>query len=374
MNDLGIYLDNHATTQVAPEIVEALAEFLKIPGNASSVEHSHGLYMQKMVTDTVKSIKEYFKTPDYKVIFTSGTTESSNMIIRHFVESARETPKIICSAVEHPCILKPLEHFRDKGLCLMETIGVDAKGRIRLNELEQKAAGASLGCFMSVNNEIGNIYPVIEIGKILKKNNCKFLCDASQAVGKTIIDIKKSNIDYFLFSGHKIHALQGIGCIICKGEITPVFFGGGQQDGVRPGTLNCPGIFTLGKAIEHIKNNYKEDIEKVKAIKQHIWKQIKEVMPLAEETGDLENKGPHNLHFTVPGISNIALINQLRGKISISSGSACSSGTVSPSHVLRAMGMPKEKQNGAIRIGLSFLNNSSDYGYLMEYLKEGLAI
>lgn len=350
---LPLFLDNNATTAVAPEIIKELIDLLAIPGNASSVENAHGLLAKKTVDDSITTIRKFFKVPNsYKVVFTSGTTESANTIIRSVIEDAIEPPKIICSAVEHPCILQTLEYFAEKEKCILEIIGVDALGRLKIDDLENKSIDAKLGCFMAVQNEIGNIYPIEKIGKILKKNNCKFLCDGSQAVGKIKLNIIKSNVDFFFFSGHKIKALQGIGCIISKNTFTPLLIGGAQQNGLRAGTYNLPGILSLARALEIIEQYFDKNILNAKKQKNKIWTQIKQRWPNALENGDIDNKVPHNLNFSIPGEINTMLLMQLRNEMSISTGAACSTGVVSQSKVLKAMGLETKILDSVLRIGM----------------------
>ena len=209
----GIYLDNHATTKVNADILKGLIDLLENhEGNASSIEHSHGLYAKKIVDNATEIIADYFGISNRGVIYTSGATEAANMAIQGVIKGQKfNNPKIILSALEHPCVMDTCLGLEKEGYCGVEIVGVDNKGRLNFDELEQKAIGASLGCFMAAQNEIGNIYPVEKIGKILKRNNCLFFCDATQIVGKHPFSIKKANIDFACFSGHKIHALQEIG-------------------------------------------------------------------------------------------------------------------------------------------------------------------
>ena len=282
MNDLGKYLDNNATTAVAPEIIEGLKEILPIPGNASSIEHAHGLNAKMIVDQATQSIRDYFNLKDQLVTYTSGSTESANTIIRSYIDEAINPPKIICSAVEHPCILKTLQYFDERQKCILEIVKVDGKGRLDLDDLKNKALDATLGCFMHVNNEIGNIYPIEKIGKILKENDCDFLCDATQSVGKIKFSFTSSKIDYLIFSGHKINALQGIGCIISTKKFNPLLVGGSQQDGLRSGTLNVPGIYSIGKALDLTKDNLETNYKTVENLKASIFEQIKEAATEAE--------------------------------------------------------------------------------------------
>lgn len=353
-----IYLDNHATTKLDPKILEGLIDLLaNHEGNASSVEHEHGLYAKRVVDDATEAIADYFKIQPRGVVYTSGATEAANIAILGVMRGNKfATPKIILSAVEHPCVRETCFALADEGLCAVEIVGVDQKGRLNMQELEEKAVGASLGCFMAAQNEIGNIYPIEQIGKILKKQNCLFFCDGTQIVGKHPFSIKKSNIDFFIFSGHKIHAMQGVGCLLINNfdvKIKPIFYGGGQQKGLRPGTYNVPGIFTLGAAIKDLKINEKKYIAELKNKRDDLMKSLKEAVPNIVFNGDQENKLPHNIHFSIPGTDNQMLLNHLKQHISVSTGSACSSGVVQHSKILEVMGLSLELKQGAIRLSLN---------------------
>jgi len=242
---------------------------------------------------------------------------------------------------------------------------VDAKGRLDMDQLQKEAEGAALGCFMVANNEIGNIYPVRTIGKVLRQNNCRFLCDASQAIGKIPLSIKQMKADYLIFSGHKIHAMQGIGCLVLTNKnenIHRLCYGGAQQSGRRSGTLNVPGIYSMGLAIDDIRENSKEDNLRMVRLRDTLWAKLQDGLANGiQQTGDLENKLPNNLHFCIPGIDNTAVMAKLQGKVSLSTGSACSTGyQTEPSKVLKAMALPPEYIRGAFRIGLSKFTTSEE--------------
>jgi len=361
-NDTPIYLDNHATTRVDPQIVNRVTDYLlENVGNASSPEHWHGNQAEDVINHSLEAISKHFKASKESIIFTSGATESANIIIRSAILNARNkgatSPRIIISAVEHPCIKDTAIQLEKEGLCGVEILRVDAKGRINISDLKGTVKGATLCCIMGANNEIGNIYPIEKIGAITKRAGCKYLCDATQLVGKAKFNIKQSNIDYLIFSGHKIHALPGVGCLILKDkdeDIHSLMFGGEHQSGRRPGTLNVTGILSLGLAIAHIDKNLKAENVYIRDLRDKLWSEIRSKLPEAEENGDLENKLPNNLHFSVPGIDNSMILANLYGKLSISTGSACTTGySTEPSKVLTTMGLPNEKITGAFRIGLS---------------------
>lgn len=370
-----IYFDNHATTQLLPEIREELADFFNnIYGNANSLEHVHGDEARNILNQTVQELSDFFSVPTKSIIFTSGATESANIVVSSTIKvNIGKSPKIILSAVEHPCIYETVTRFASAGYCDIEIINVDRKGRLDLSQLESASSDAKLGCFMAAQNEIGNIYPVNTVGKILKKNNCKFLCDATQIIGKSKIDIKQDNIDYLILSGHKIHALQGIGILINRNflePITPLFYGGSQQNGIRPGTYNMPGIFTLGRAISYLKNHYNENIKIYRDLQLHLLNYLRNDFNDILITGDIENKLPNNVHFCIKNTQSSEVIQSLFGKVSISSGSACSSGTIEQSKILKRMNISEDYINGAIRIGFSIFNTKEEIDFFVFELSQ----
>lgn len=366
----GIYLDNHATTKVNADILKGLVDLLENhEGNASSIEHSHGLYAKKIVDNATEIISDYFGISNRGVIYTSGATEAANMAIQGVIRGQKfDSPKIILSALEHPCVMDTCLGLEKEGLCGVEIVSVDSKGRINLAELEEKALGATLGCFMAAQNEIGNIYPVEKIGKILKKHNCLFFCDATQIIGKHPFSIKKANIDFACFSGHKIHALQGVGCLLINNfdvPLKPLFYGGSQQKGLRPGTYNVPGIYTISEAIKDLKKNEKKYIKELIIKRDEFMALLKAEIPQVVFNGDLENKLPHNIHFSIPGIDNQMVLTQLRDKLSMSTGSACSSGLIQHSRILKELNLPNELIESAFRASINIESKIDDLSNLL---------
>jgi cysteine desulfurase len=353
MPETAIYFDNHATTKLDPKILDKLVnEVFLTPSNASSIQHSHGDFALDQVKRSTRIISDYFGATDQNIIYTSGATEAANLVIQSVLKNNASSPKLIASSLEHPCILDTGKALADKGICGFELVEVDGKGRLNLEDLEQKSKDATLGCFMAANNEIGNIYPLKAIAAILKANGCLFLCDATQFIGKESRRLLTVP-DYVIFSGHKIHGLQGIGALVIQDameNLSPVIFGGGHQKGLRSGTLNVAGIVSLGEAISGLSP---DDNSRMKRLRDMLWQKIQGQIPEASITGDVENKVCNNLHFCVPRVNNTIVVEQLRGQVSLSTGSACASNTIQPSKVLQAMRVPAELMEGAIRIGLS---------------------
>ena len=356
-----IYLDNHATTQLDPEVLDRLnKEVFSGPFNASAVHNSHGDTAKQLFESAQKSVAEYFKVSPKQIIFTSGSTESLNLILRSY-GSKSSVRSILTSPLEHPAVLQCLEALREEGLCDFDLIDVDSKGRLKLEQLESKLGNNQLACFMAANNEIGNIYPIHEIAKSCTKLNVPFVSDITQLVTKVNPSVF-NKCDLLVLSGHKIHALQGSGVVIVNNpklldNLSPLLYGGGQQKGIRPGTINLAGACSIAWALEL------SDLEvndKILTMRDLLQAKLLDSHPDIVVSGDLENRLCNNLHFCVPNTLNTFIIEQLRGKVSVSTGSACASGTVQPSKVLQAINCPPELMQGAIRIGLSKFNTMQE--------------
>jgi len=356
-----IYLDNHATTQLDPEVLDRLnKEVFSGPFNASAVHNSHGDTAKQLFESAQKSVAEYFKVSPKQIIFTSGSTESLNLILRSY-GSKSSVRSILTSPLEHPAVLQCLEALREEGLCDFDLIDVDSKGRLKLEQLENKLGNNQLACFMAANNEIGNIYPIHEIAKSCTKLNVPFVSDITQLVTKVNPSVF-NKCDLLVLSGHKIHALQGSGVVIVNNpklldNLSPLLYGGGQQKGIRPGTINLAGACSIAWALElsDLQIN-----EKILTMRDLLQAKLLDSHPDIVVSGDLENRLCNNLHFCVPNTLNTFIIEQLRGKVSVSTGSACASGTVQPSKVLQAINCPPELMQGAIRIGLSKFNTMQE--------------
>jgi cysteine desulfurase len=227
---------------------------------------------------------------------------------------------------------------------------------------------------MLANNEIGNIYPVKEIGDILKNYHVKFFCDATQGVGKIDINLKDTNIDLLCFSGHKIYGPKGVGALVFKEDIklAPILYGGGQQKGLKPGTLNVPGIAGLGYACYLRKNEMKSDEEKIRYLRDKMLKELTKNIENIIVNGDINNKLAGNISIAIPGILNQDIIKKVRDKIAISTGSACSSGFEKASHVLSAINLPDEILNSTIRIGIGKFNSEDDIDNAIEVIVQAI--
>jgi len=346
-----IYLDYHSTTPVDRRVAGKVYDYMVHNfGNSSSIDHIFGDRAQEAVKKAKRQIADLINSSPQEIIFTSGATESINLVIQGLQPS-----RIIISPVEHKAVIDTCQAMAKKGLAEIIWLKVDKKARIDLNHLEKVCSqGADLLCIMGANNEVGNIYPLEEIGKIAQQYHIPFLCDGSQAVGKIPVNFEDWGITFLTISGHKLYAPKGIGALVIrKGyHLQPLIYGGGHQKGIRSGTLNVSGIVGLGEACYLRQLEMQEDESAIALKRNHLQSLLQSKIPQLVINGDTENRLAGNLHISIPNVPNSAIITRIRHKLAISTGSACSSATVSPSHVLRAMNLSDDLIEGALRIGV----------------------
>jgi cysteine desulfurase len=350
-----IYLDYHATTpcdrRVADRILHTLTEEF---GNASSIDHTYGDTAAKAVKEAKKAIANLIQSSPQEIIFTSGATESINLAIQGSLNPDKPA-KIALSTVEHKAVLDTCKALEKQKRAQLIDLPVNSQGNLNLNQLETILKnGVSLLCIMAANNEIGNIYPIQAIAKLARNYNTPFLCDAAQAVGKIPLNFADWGITYLAISAHKLYASKGIGALVVqKGtHLKPLLFGGGHQQGMRSGTLNISGIVGLGEACHLRQLEMREDETRIAQLRDKLEQLLQENIPGLIINGDRNSRLAGNLHISIPNIPNSAIIARIRHQIAISTGSACSSGVETPSHVLQAMKLPPEAIEGALRIGL----------------------
>ncbi len=366
-----VYADNNATTKVAPEVLEAmLPYFSEYYGNPSSM-HFFGGQVQKKVDEAREKVADFLGADPSEIVFTSCGTESDNAAILGTLDSYPEKRHLITTRVEHPAIGNVCTYLGRKGYRITE-LSVDREGRLNLDELRESIIEeTALVTVMYANNETGMIFPIEEIGEIVKAKGIPFHTDAVQAAGKIPLNMKKSKIDMLSISGHKLHAPKGIGVLyIRKGtRFSPYMIGGHQEKGRRGGTENVPYIIGLGKACELAKKHLGEENTRVKALRDYLEEKILEKIPNTLVNGDRVNRLPNTVSVSfeyVEGESILLLLSDLG--ICASSGSACTSGSLEPSHVLRAMGVPFTAAHGSIRFSLSVYNTKEEMDYIIEHL------
>jgi len=366
-----IYLDNGATTKVDEKVINEMVPYYSEKyGNASSL-HSYGETAKSAIEEARKKIAKSINADTSEIIFTSGGTESDNLAIKGIMEMCKNVKKkhMITSKIEHPAVLNTCKCLEKQGI-KVTYLNVDKYGIINLKELEDSITDETvLVSIMHANNEIGSIEPIEKIGKICKKHNILFHTDAVQSYTKLDIDVKKMNIDLASFSAHKIHGPKGIGFLYKrKGiHICPLIAGGGHELGLRPGTENVPGIIGLAKAFE-ITN--KKEIKDMEILRDRLIDGLKKI-PKSRLNGHPKDRLPNNVNFCFDSIEGESLILHLDGKgICASTGSACSSHSLEPSHVLTAIGLPAEIAHGSLRLTLSKFTTKEDIDYAIKTISE----
>ena len=366
-----VYVDNNATTKVAPEVLEEMMPyFSEFYGNPSSM-HFFGGQVQKKVNEAREKVADFLGAEPSEIVFTSCGTESDNAAILGTLDSYPEKRHLITTRVEHPAVGNVCTYLGRKGYRVTE-LAVDREGRLDLDELRESITDqTAVVTVMVANNETGVIFPVEEIGEIVKAKGIPFHTDAVQAVGKIPLYMKKSTIDMLSSSGHKLHAPKGIGVLyIRKGtKFSPFLIGGHQEKGRRGGTENVPYIIGVGKAFELAKKHLDDENTRVKALRDYLEQKLLEKIPNTLVNGDRQNKLPNTVSVSfeyVEGESILLLLSDLG--ICASSGSACTSGSLEPSHVLRAMGVPFTAAHGSIRFSLSIYNTKEEMDYILEHL------
>jgi cysteine desulfurase len=343
-------------------------------GNAHSRDHVFGDQAAQAIESAREEVAEIVGASAEDVIFTSGATESANIAIEGFclrLQKSDKVARIALPPTEHIMVLETCREMARRGLAQINWISVDTMGRIDLTHLESLCRNdIDLVCVMGANNEIGNIYPVNEIGAITAKHGADFFCDGSQSIGKTPFDFEESQVDFLAVSAHKIYGPKGVGALVIreKNSVVPTRFGGDQERGLRPGTLNVPGIVGFGMACRLRQAEMKKDEEIIRARRDRLQAMLTQRLPDIRVNGDPIKRLAGNLHITVRGVPNDAIIARIRNRLAISTGAACSSGSVSPSHVLRAIGMKDDWIHGALRIGIGKFNTDQEIDEAAEIL------
>ena len=364
-----IYFDNNATTKVAEEVLEEMKPlFCRLYGNPSSM-HTFGGQIARKIRQAREQVANLLGCDPSEIIFTSGGTESDNAAIKGTLAAAPNKRKIITTRVEHPAVLTVCRELENQGHTVVE-LAVDKQGQLDVAELEERIDDdTALVSIMYANNETGVIFPIDKIAEIVTDKGVVFHTDAVQAVGKLPLDLSKSNIDLLSLSGHKLHAPKGVGVLYVKKgtRISPFMLGGHQEAERRAGTENVPGIVGLGKACELAAKNIKEENEKVKHLRDKLENAILENCPGSILNGDKENRLPNTTNISFEYIEGESILLMLdKYGICASSGSACTSGSLEPSHVLRAMGIPFTSAHGSIRFSLSRYNTKKEVDYTIE--------
>lgn len=369
-----IYFDNAATTKLDDEVLKEMLPYLKDNyGNPSSI-YKLGREARKAIEDSREKIAKVLNCKANEIYFTAGGSESDNTAIKGIAKANKKRGNhIITSKIEHPAVLETCKQLEKEGFEITY-ISVDEKGIVDLEELKKSIKPTTiLITIMFANNEIGTIQPIEEIGKIAKGNNIYFHTDSVQAVGSIKIDVQKLNIDSLSLSGHKFYGPKGVGALYVKtGVPFEKFISGGHQErNKRAGTENVAGIVGIGKAIELAYENLDEYNKKIKELRDYFVKQVEEKIPYIKINGDMEKRLPGNSNISFRFIEGEGLLLNLDLKgICASSGSACTSGSLDPSHVLLAIGLPHEIAHGSLRVSIGKYNTKEEIDYLIENLME----
>lgn len=368
-----IYMDNAATTQVYPEVFDAMKPyFTEFYGNPSSI-YSFAGNSKKAVEDARKTIADFLVARTEEIYFTGGGSESDNWALKATADAyANKGKHIITSKIEHHAILHTCEYLEKKGF-EVTYLDVDENGFVNPADVEKAIRPDTiLVSIMTANNEIGTIEPIAEIGKIAKDHGVLFHTDAVQAFGHIPMNVDEMNIDMLSASGHKINGPKGIGIMyIRKGvKIGSFVHGGAQERQRRAGTHNVPGIVGIGKAVELARDNMKERMEYETKLRDHLISRVMEEIPYAKLNGDKVKRLPNNVNVCfrfIEGESMLILLDQ--NGVCGSSGSACTSGSLDPSHVLLAIGLPHEIAHGSLRLTLSEKNTMEEVDFTVDKLK-----
>jgi cysteine desulfurase len=372
-----IYLDNNATTKVAEEVLdEMLPYFSEYYGNPSSM-HSFGGSVQKKVVEARERVAHLLGCNDpNEIVFTSCGTESDNAAIRGTLESYPDKRHIVTTRVEHPAVLNLCQYLDTRGY-EVTFLPVDKDGLLDLDELHDAIRDdTAIVSIMYANNETGVVFSIEKICQIVKEKGSVFHTDAVQAIGKIPLNMKENSIDLLTLSGHKLHAPKGIGVLyIRKGtKFRPFMIGGHQERGRRGGTENSASIIGLGKACQLMEKNINSENERVRALRDKLEKSLIDSIPRTKLNGHPEHRLPNtsNLSFEfVEGESILLMLN--REQICASSGSACTSGSLEPSHVMRAMGVPFTFAHGSVRLSLSRFNTEEEIDRVIEVFPKVIA-
>jgi len=367
-----VYLDNNATTRVAPEVVEAMLPFLKEHyGNPSSM-HTFGGEVETPVEAARAVVAKLVgaERPS-EIIFTSCGTEADSTAILSALNTQPDKNHIITTRVEHPAVRSLVFHLRRKGVQVTE-VAVDSSGLIDPREVERAITKTTaIISIMAANNETGVRFPIAEIGRVARAHGVLFHTDAVQLVGKDVIDVNELGVDFLALSGHKIHAPKGIGALYVRRgtRFRPFLIGGHQERGRRGGTEAVPNIVALGKAAELALAHLEDEQTRVRALRDRLEQGLLDAIPSSRVNGDREQRLPNTANVSFEHVEGEAILLMMSDLgMAASSGSACTSGSLEPSHVLRAMGIPYTFAHGSIRYSLSRYSTDEDVDHVLEHM------
>ena len=364
-----IYLDNNSTTQIDPLVLESmLPYFSEKYGNSSSQSHAFGWEARAAIDIAREQVANILNAEEEEIIFTSGATESNNLALLGYINSlSSNKSEIITSSIEHKAILDVCIKINKNGNNIFY-VKPNEEGIIDFEKVKNQInQNIKIISIMHANNEIGTIQPIKELGKLCKDNNIIFHVDAAQSLGKIKIDVKDMNIDLLSISSHKIYGPKGVGALYIKNKIKidPLIVGGGQENNIRSGTLATPLIVGFGKACEISLKKIDSENKKIKKLSNNLIDGILNKYPDSKLNGSKEFRIPGNINFSFPFLNGMSIINSMP-QLALSSGSACTSSSPSPSHVLKEIGVSKIDSNTSIRLGIGRFNTDKDIEIALE--------
>ncbi len=387
MVQLPIYLDNHATTRVDPRVVAAMLPMFETEyGNASSTSHSFGHAARDAVEEARATIARGIGAEPRDIVFTSGATESNNLALRGVAERARRKGNHIISVdTEHKAVLDPLRRLARRGLdvTLLKTEQAPSPRAGLLDPEQVRDAlrdDTLLVSVMLANNEIGVLQPIAEIGAICRERGVLLHCDATQAVGRVAVDVEHLQVDLLSFSAHKIYGPKGVGALYVRRaggrtRLEPQIDGGGQEGGLRSGTLNVPGIVGFGTALSIALNELPEEQRRIAELRQQLFDGLRREIPDAVLNGPTWDEAGRrlagNLNMTFPFVDGEALMMSIK-EVAVSSGSACTSANPEPSHVLQAIGLSEDATRASLRFGIGRFNTAEEIDYAVAAVAENV--
>jgi cysteine desulfurase len=372
-----IYLDAHATTPVDPRVLDAMLPLLRDQvGNASSLDHAAGRRTRDAVDAARRQVAAVIGASHKDIVFTSGATEADNLAIKGVAESASDRgDHLVTLATEHRAVLDTCRHLESRG-CRVTVLPVGGDGLIDLAALEAALEPKTiLVSVMAANNEIGVLQPLAAIGRLTKARGILFHTDAAQAFGRIPLDVNAMGIDLLSISAHKIHGPQGVGALYVRTRqptvrLAPLFDGGGHERGLRPGTLNAPGIVGLGAASALAAADMAAEAARLASLRDRLLEGLRAAIDGVHVNGSLANRLPNNLNVSIEGADE-TLASRLDG-LAVSAGSACASGSIEASYVLRALGVPAMLAHGTLRFGLSRFTTADEIDQAIAVVRDGV--
>ena len=374
-----IYLDNNATTPVDPRVVETMVPyFYEMPGNAASRNHPFGWEAEEAVDYAREQVAKLIGADEKEIIFTSGATESDNLAVKGVYEMyKRKGNHFITLTTEHKAVLDAFDNIEKKG-AEVTYLDVESTGLIDLAKLEAAIKEDTVMIsIMWANNETGVIQPMKEIGDLCKKHGVLFMSDATQAVGKIPTDAKETGVHLMAFTSHKMYGPKGVGALFVnrknpRVKVTAQMDGGGHERGMRSGTLNVPGIVGFGKACELSAQEMEKDAAHVSALRDRLENALKGNLEEVYVNGSVENRMPHVSNVSFKHVEGEGLMMTFNQEVAVSSGSACTSASLEPSYVLKALGLGDDISNSAIRFSLGRFTTEEEVDYTVDIVTKGV--